>query len=142
LAFWWLWLLLAGEWNRDEWIAASIAASIATVLTEVAWRCAGVVAGFPMRVLARSWRALPTVFLDFGIVMWVLVRGLLRREPPRGIFRKRAASVPGQDAAAVGARAFVTLAAGLSPNAYVVELDSDHVLLHDLVPLRASEEPA
>jgi hypothetical protein len=142
VALWWLWLLLAGEWNRDEWIAAAISASIATALTEVACRRAGVRAHVPPGVVARSWSALPTVFLDFGILMWALVRGVLRREVPRGVFRRRASPARGHDPTAVGARAWVTIAAGLSPNAYVVELDSEHVLLHDLVPFRPSEQPA
>jgi hypothetical protein len=36
------------------------------------------------------------------------------------------------------------LIAGWSPNAYVVDIDEESgtVLLHDLVPNRASEEPA
>ena len=30
LALFWLWMLLAGEWNRQQWIAAAAAATIAS----------------------------------------------------------------------------------------------------------------
>ena len=44
----------------------------------------------------------------------------------------------------IGLTAFLTVVAGYSPNAYVVDVDREtrEVLLHDLVPRRESERPA
>jgi hypothetical protein len=140
-AFWWLWLLFAGEWNRYEWIAAAGAATVATGLTELARARTGVRASVPLRLLSEVWSAIGMVFVDFAVVMWALVRGLVRREAPRGTMRRRASPATGSDASAVGLRAWVTILADFSPNAYVVDMDGDHVLMHDLVPLRKSEEP-
>ena len=41
VVLWWLWVLLAGEWNRAEWIAAAGAATIAATLGEIARTRAG-----------------------------------------------------------------------------------------------------
>lgn len=140
-AFWWLWLLFAGEWNRYEWVAAAGGATIATALTELARARTGVRAAVPLRLLGGVWSALAMVLVDFAIVMWALVRGLVRREVPRGVMRRRVSPAPGSDAHAVGLRAWSTILADFSPNAYVVDIDREHVLLHDLVPFGKSEEP-
>jgi hypothetical protein len=142
LAYWWLWLLFAGEWNRYEWIAASGAATVATALTELARARTGVRAAVPFRLLGQVWSALGTVFVDFAIVMWALLRGLARGAAPHGVMRRRASPAAGRDPNAVGLRAWVTILADFSPNAFVVDMDDEHVLLHDLVPFLKSEEPA
>jgi hypothetical protein len=61
----------------------------------------------------------------------------------RGRFRARALAAGGEGPDAVARRAWTVLLAGYSPNAYVVDLDPEtqQVILHDLVPHRASEEP-
>jgi hypothetical protein len=82
--------------------------------------------------------------VDFGILLWALVAGAVRREVVRGAFRSRDFRAGGDDPSAAAVRAWVSLTATFSPNAYVVDVDpeQDLVLLHDLVPFRKSEEPA
>ena len=75
---------------------------------------------------------------DFGIVVW---RCWSASPPPRRAGRVRVArerSRPGRRTTGLGG-----LVASYSPNAYVVDLDpgTRQVLIHDLVPNRASEEP-
>ena len=41
-----------------------------------------------------------------------------------------------------GSRAWTAYIATISPNAYVIDLDDEHVTLHDLVMHRRSESPA
>jgi hypothetical protein len=113
-------------------------AAVAATIGEAARTLAHVRVRVPPRRLAAVWTVLPSVVVDFGIVMWVL----LRRKPARGVFRTRPAPARGTDPASLGIRAWVTVLAGYSPNAYVVDMDREHVLLHDLVPNRRSEEPA
>jgi hypothetical protein len=85
------------------------------------------------------------VFVDFGILVAVLVRSLATRRVVRGRYVTRPFE-PGPTTTAAGAarRAWTVLLAGYSPNAYVVDIDVERgtVLLHDLVPYRRSEEPA
>ena len=136
---WWLWMLLVGEWNRYEWIAATAAATVAATVGEVARTRAHVRAGVPFTWLKRGWMAFPVVFSDFAIVMWALVRSALRREIVRGEFRTKEFG-----SSTAGIRVWRNLLANYSPNAYVVDIDTerDVVLLHDLIPCRKSEEPA
>jgi hypothetical protein len=122
VALWWLWMLLVGEWNRDEWVAAAIAATVAATLGEMARARAGVALRLP--ALRLLWSVPHTVVADFGLLMWALGR---RKE---GVFRSRPA-----------ANTWTAYVANISPNAYVVEMDDEQVLLHDLVPWRPSEEP-
>ncbi|HEV8250510.1 MAG TPA: hypothetical protein VGQ15_11100 [Gaiellaceae bacterium] len=122
VALWWLWMLLVGEWNRDELIAATVAATIAATIGELARTRAGVKPSAPS--LTGAWKIPYAVVADFAILMWQLPRGR------RGVFRERPA-----------AGAWPAFLANLSPNAYVVDMDDDRVVLHDLVPRRASEEP-
>lgn len=135
---WWFWFLLVGEWNRYEWIAATVAAAIGATIAEIARTRAEVRLRVPLHWIVKSWSALPMVAVDFGIVMWVL----LRKRTVRGSFRTRPAPARGTDPKAVGIRAWVTILADYSPNAYVVDIDREGVLLHELVPYRRSEEPA
>lgn len=147
LAWWlglfWLWFLLVGEWNREEVVAAAIAATLAATLAELA----RVRTGFAARLSPRDVRVLPKtlgmVFVDFGIIVWALLVSVARRRVVRGEFVSREAERKSAVTRGVGPRAWTVLVAAYSPNAYVVDLDPDtgRVLLHDLVPHRASEEP-
>jgi len=78
------------------------------------------------------------VLVDFGILMWALVRCALRREIVRGEFVRR--PFRADDA---GVRAWVGILATYSPNAYVVGFDAERevALVHDLVRNRSSESP-
>jgi hypothetical protein len=80
------------------------------------------------------------IVVDFWIVTAALARSVLTRQVVCGEFR--AHSFPAREG--TGVRAWAAWAAQFSPNAYVVEIDAERelVLVHDLVPNRASEEPA
>ncbi len=144
IALFWLWLLLAGDWNRIEWIAAACAATVGATVAELARSAAGVAYRPPPRRLGRSWAVPAMVVVDFGIVMWALVRSLARRQVVRGAFRERRFDAGGDDAASASVRAWTVIAATYSPDAYVVGIDRERntVLLHDLIPFERSEEPA
>jgi hypothetical protein len=144
VALFWLWLLLAGEWNRQEWIAAASAATVAATVGEIARTRAGVNARVPLRWIGKAWTVPVMVFVDFGILVWALCVSLVRREVVRGTFRSHEFPAGGDDPTSVGVRAWAALAAMYSPNAYVVEIEPERglALLHDLVPFRKSEEPA
>jgi multisubunit Na+/H+ antiporter MnhE subunit len=143
LALFWLWLLLAGEWNRQEWVASAAAATLGASIGELARARTGFPSHVPLRAVADVPKVLAAVFVDFGIVAWALVASALRRRVVRGSFRSRPLTRP-RDARGSGRRAWTVLASSYSPNAYVIDLDREQrtVLLHDLVPRRASEEPA
>ena len=126
----WLWLLLVGQWNLRQWIAAAVAATVATAIGSVAFRAAGIDVRLPPAWVLKAWSVPPMVVVDFGILMWALVRR------PRGVFVER----PLEDASE-SARAWATVVSGFSPNAYVVEIGGGRAVLHDLVRNRASESP-
>ena len=140
----WLWFVLVGAWDAEEVVAAAIAASVAATLAEVARRRTGFAPRIPLRLVADLPKALGMVFVDFGILVWALGASVVRRRVVRGEFVSRELAGGSAVARSVGARAWTVLVAAFSPNAYVVDLDPEtrRVLLHDLVPNRASEEPA
>jgi hypothetical protein len=136
---WWLplfglWFLLVGEWNREEIVAAAIAAAVAATLAEFARLRTGFAVQLEVRDLAALPKALGMVFVDFGILAWALFLSIVRRRVVRGelISREFERGSP-----------WAVLLSAYSPNAYVVDLDpgTRRVVLHDLVPNRASEEP-
>jgi hypothetical protein len=139
LALFWLWLLLVGQWNREQLVAAAIAAAIAASVAELARVRTNFGAPISRRVLADVPRALGMVVVDFGILAWALLASVVRRRIARGRFISRG-SWAASDA---GPRAWAVLVASYSPNAYVVDVDPDaqQVLLHDLIPNRRSESP-
>ena len=143
IALFWLWLLLVGQWNREEVVAAAIAATIAASLAELARTRTGFSARIPVAGLADLPRALGMVVVDFGILVRALVVSLARRRVVRGELFTRELTDGGR-ARGTGPRAWTTLVASYSPNAFVIDIDpgTRRVLLHDLVVHRASEEPA
>ncbi len=144
LALFWLWLLLAGDWNRIEWIAAACGAAVAATVGEVARARAAVSVRVPLTWIARSWSVPPIVLADFGILVWVLVRSALRRKIHRGAFRAHEFPAGGNDPVSRGIRAWTTVVATYSPNCYVVDVESERRLrlVHDLVPWPPSEAPS
>jgi hypothetical protein len=121
-----------------------VTATVAATTGEFVRAVAGARFRIPRDLLLPALTALGMVFVDFGIVMGVLFRSLLRREIHRGRFVVRDFDAGGYDPRSFGRRAFATFAANFSPNAYVVDIDREQnvSLLHDLVPFRKSEEPA
>ena len=89
LALFWLWLLLAGEWNRQEWVAAAVAATIAASLAEVARVRTGFGARLPLRALADVPQVLGMVVVDFGVVIGALFASAARRRIVRGALVSR-----------------------------------------------------
>lgn len=144
LLLFWLWMLLVGEWNTTEWVAAAGAAAAGATFGELARARTGFEARLPLRALRDVPQVLLMVVADFGIVVWALVASLARRDVVRGAFRSHELEPGGADARGIGLRAWTEIAATYSPNAYVVEIEPDRrlVLLHDLVPHRRSESPA
>jgi len=134
VALFWLWLLLVGKWNREQIVAAAIAAAIAGAAGEFARTRTGFSAPLPLRGLADVPQALGMVVVDFGILAWALLASVARRRIVRGEIVAR--ELPRESA-------WTILVATFSPNAYVVDVDSEErvVLLHDLVPYRKSERP-
>jgi len=135
IALFFLWLLLAGEWNRVELVAAALAATAGAIVAEGVRRLTGVSLRVPARDLATAWTIPPIVMLDFAIVV-----GALFRNAARGRFVVRDLPPAGSSTS----RAWRSYVATFSPNAYVVDVDEElrGVLLHDVVPFRKSEEPA
>jgi hypothetical protein len=140
LALFWLWLLISGDWNRIEIIAAACAATVAATVAEIARSRAGVAPRIPLRWVARAWSVPHQIFVDFGILTLALLRSLVPGRAVRGTFR--AHPFPADEGP--GVRAWAVWAAQFSPNAYVIEVDPDRnlALFHDLVPNRDSEKPA
>jgi hypothetical protein len=149
LGAWWLalawgWLLLVGEWNGTEWIAAAIAGLVAAIAAEIVHR-QGLL---PFRFSAGSFGGIASVpklvVVDFWLLTLALLRAAARRRRPRGLFRARRfdAGAPDDDGDRAR-RAVAGLLATYSPNAYVVEVDAERqlALVHDLVPYRDSERP-
>jgi hypothetical protein len=138
IAIFWLWMLLVGEWNRTEWIAGAIAATLTTLIAALVWRASGLRVRIPARDLASAWTVPAVVVSDFGVVLW----GLATRA--RGTFVTRELrAAKGLAPVRFGSRGFRGYLATISPNAYPIDLDEERgeVLLHDLVPLKKSEEP-
>ena len=144
IALFWLWLLLAGEWNRQEWVAAAVAATIAASLAELARVRTGFAARLPLRTLADVPEILVMVVVDFGVIVAALIASVARRRIVRGELVSRGLERGPDAAGGVGPRAWTALAASYSPNAYVIDIEPETqtVLLHDLVPNRRSESPA
>ncbi len=148
LAWWiglfWLWLLFVGEWNRIELVAAAIMATIAATAAEIV-RSRRLLRYRVQWIWIRRAASVPRqILVDFGIVTLALFRQLVLRRPVEGVFRANEFPAGADDLVSAGRRAWVTVAATYSPNAYVVDIDCDRklVLLHDLVPSRDSESPA
>jgi multisubunit Na+/H+ antiporter MnhE subunit len=145
LALFWLWLLITGDWNRIELIGAACGAAVAATIAELLRAAAGQPLSIPLERFRTAAGLVPIVFADFGIVMWALLRSLVRRRVVRGAFVTRNFDAgPKTTSRGQAHRAWTILLAGFSPNAYVIDIDADRdsVLLHDLVAWRRSEEPA
>lgn len=139
LLLFWLWLLLGGQWDREQWVAAACAATVVATIGEVARARARANKLVPLRWVARARTVPQQVFVDFALLMYALLASLLRREVVRGRFFTR--DFPTR--AHAGVRAWVGWAATISPNAYVLEIDREQgaALVHDLIPSRSSESP-
>jgi multisubunit Na+/H+ antiporter MnhE subunit len=144
VVLWWFWMLLVGEWNHFEWIAATAAAAVGASIFELMRSVTRADARVPAVWLKRAATVPWQMFVDFGIVTWAVVRSAATGRVVRGVFRAHEFEATGDSAADVGARAFADWAANFSPNALPVDVDREQglSLVHDLVPNRSSEQPA
>jgi hypothetical protein len=142
--FFWLWMLLVGEWNHYEWIGAAATSAVSATIGEIARSRAAVRARVPLRVVASSWSVLHQTLVDFAIITWALVVSARRREVVRGSFRAHPFETGGDDQRSTGMRAWTHWAANISPNSIAIDLDKERnlSLVHDLIPNRNSEKPA
>jgi hypothetical protein len=131
IACWWTFQLLAGDWNRFEWIGGACVATVAATLAELLRAFAEV----DLRLRAERLLRVPSALLQVPVDFWRLLVALPRRTPGTYVARE-------PDPNAVGAEAETVVVGGFSPNAYVVDIEPDAVLLHDLIPARESERPA
>jgi hypothetical protein len=140
--FWW-WFALQGEWNRIEWVAAACMATVGAGLGALVVSRDLLHFRVPLAAIRSAARVPLQVVIDFGIITVVLVRRL-RGEDVRGRFVARSFESRGRGAVRRGDVAWRTITAMYSPNALVVDADPEEriALFHDLVPNRASEEPA
>jgi hypothetical protein len=139
-----LWFLFAGQWD----VFTALWGAGASLLAGAG---AAVVASrglMPWGLRARWLGAVPSLLwqaaVDFGVITAVLARSVVRgRRDSVGSFVHRRTQSTGTDRRAAALRAWLTLAATYSPNAYVIDIDraTGQALLHDLRPMRASEEP-
>jgi hypothetical protein len=138
------WLLVSGDLNRIEVIAAACAAAVAASIGELARTKADVRAVVPLRLVSPILRALVQVIPDFGLLVWALALSAGRREVVRGTTQRRAFHDVGDDPQSSGARAATLWSANFSPNAIAIDIDRDRSesIVHDLIVNRASERPA
>jgi hypothetical protein len=126
-ALWWFWMLLVGEWNRQEWIAAACVAGVTAFVGELARTRAEAHPNEGIGRVLDLYMVVPLVVVDFALLMWALLRALVTRRIPDGSFRECEATDP-----------WTAVLATFSPNAYVIGENE----LHRLLPFERSEEPA
>lgn len=133
-----------GEWTAVDWAGAGACSLLASLLT-VPMTSEGL---FDLRGRLRWVGELASpfgqLFIDFGIITAFLARSMVAGRRGAGAFVARKSAAGKKDPEATARRGFVMLAATLSPNSYVVDIDAEknQRLAHDLVPHRASERPA
>jgi multisubunit Na+/H+ antiporter MnhE subunit len=140
-----LWTLWVAQPTLVNWVAGiAVAALTAVAARVVASR------GLLSHTFRRSWlpllAAVPwQIVVDFWLVTRELAVAVATRDRgTRGSFVTAAFDAGGDTARGRSWRAFVTLAATLSPNSYVIDIDRDNARRtnHDLVRNAASERPA
>lgn len=144
-AAFWMWMLMSGDWNTIELVAAACAAALTASAAEAVRAIAGLRWRIPARDVASAWSQPYQVVVDFVIVLGALLLGAMRLRMVRGqFFVREFRPARGRAPRRFGSRAWRTYVATISPNAYVVDVDEDErtVLVHDLVPFPKSEQPA
>ncbi|HWE81502.1 MAG TPA: hypothetical protein VG265_07615 [Gaiellaceae bacterium] len=138
-------MLFTGAWNLVDVVAAGCAGLAAATIAERSRSLVRVDLRPPLERLRAGALSPLVVFSDFALLVRALARSAAQGTVVRGRYVARPFE-PGAKTTRSGAahRAWTTLLGGLSPNAYVVDIDSEThtVLLHDLLPRRRSEEPA
>lgn len=137
---WWvlltgLWIPLAFEVAVPELVAGAVAAAAgATLATAV--RAQRLISFRPqLRWALGLWRLPWQVALDTGILVAVLWRRLVLRQPVSGSFRAIPFRAVGENPEANARRAIAVTVGSFAPNTYVIDIDQDHelILVHQLV---------
>jgi hypothetical protein len=131
VVLWWLWQSLAGVWNHYNWLFAAGGALVASAIGELAATRTNGRARFPLALLASAPSALGMVFVDFGIVM--VARGRRRT----GVVRETRFEHPDTEPF----RAWATIVADWSPNAFVIDVADGRSRTHHLIPNDRSQSP-
>jgi multisubunit Na+/H+ antiporter MnhE subunit len=138
---WWilltgLWIPLAFDVSAPELVAGAVAAAAgATLATAV--RAQRLISFRPrLRWALRLWRLPLQVALDTGILVAVLWRRLVMRQPVSGSFRAIPFRAGGEEPEANARRAMAMTIGSIAPNTYVIDIDQDYelILVHQLVP--------
>jgi multisubunit Na+/H+ antiporter MnhE subunit len=141
LVLFWTWLLYNGQWTHTELVAAACAGAIGATAAEVAWRHAHRRLRFRPQHLRRIWLPLWRVVPEFLEVAAAALAAPFR--PLRGAFVSEPVGgrMVRDDPAGRAERVFVTYAATLSANDYVVDADRDRKLALRHVLLRRRLAP-
>ena len=139
----WAWLLYNGQWTHVELVAAASAGAVGATAAEVVRTQALHRLCFRRQHLVRFWRPLWEIFPQF---LDVGARALaLPFSDRRGAFVTQDVGGPtgSEDPVGHAERVFVTYAATLSPNDYVVDIERERklALRHVLVRERLSTLP-
>lgn len=138
---WWilltgLWIPLAFEVAVPELVAGAVAAAAgATLATAV--RSQRLISFRPqLRWVLRLWRLPMQVVLDTGLLVAVLWRRLVMRQPVSSSFRAIPFRAVGENPEANARRAMAMTLGSIAPNTYVIDIDLDYqlILVHQLVP--------
>jgi|SRR5215208_5201849 len=138
---WWiiltvLWIPLAFDVMVPELVAGAVAgAAGATLATAV--RAQRLISFRPrLRWALGLWRLPLQVALDTGLLVAVLWRRLVMRQPASSSFRAIPFRAVGENPEANARRAIAMTVGSIAPNTYVVDIDQDYelILVHQLVP--------
>lgn len=141
---WGLWLAFVGTISDPlERIGGFFAAALGATAAEIV-RSQGIL-GYRIerRWLVPALKPLLQVVPEFGTLVVVFFRQLVRPVPHRGAFRVAEFPSSGEDAAAGGRRALVGAAGSLAPNTLVLYAGHEEplVLVHELVAKPGSGTP-
>ena len=131
-----LWLLLTGTLDPQETavglLASAIAATAAVALAAQEIIRLRIRPGWLLRVH----RVVGRVLVDNWSALSLLARYLAGRSGVRGAFRALPFEPGGDDSLPATRRALITLAVSVSPNTYVVGIDTEAkvILCHQLIP--------
>ncbi len=131
--FWGLYLLCVGELEIQE-VAVGFVAALAAAIAITAVRRHGRL-HFRMR---RKWllplaRVLPKTVTDCGLVLGVVCLRRIRGRSS-GRFRAVPFNAGGNHADSAARRALVIAAGSFAPNSFVINVDTDALLVHQLKP--------
>lgn len=132
--FFFVWILLVEKTEVSELITGAVAAAFGATLTTALHARHGIPFKPGVRWTLKLWRLVPQAVFDLGVLVAVLWRRLVLRQPVSGSFRAVPFHVSGGDAEANARRVLATGAGSFAPNTYVVDVDEERglILVHQL----------